>query len=200
MIKIVLIVDNVLFRSALAAAIGGAEDLQIVSATGGTDVPPDGWGGCPDVAIVDLDTSGDQPFAVVREVAQRLSGCRILVLTNGSAPNALGRALHAQVRGFVSKDSDIARLCEAVRTVAAGGTVAEARVALAALSLPKNPLTVREVEVLQLVALGLPVSDIAEQLYLTGGTVRNYLSTILRKVGARNRLEAVRNAQDARWL
>jgi len=201
MIQVVLIADMVMFRSALATTLAAEEDLEIVGELSCTEAMREVRGmPLPDVAVVDFDARGAAAFTIVRALGRRIPDCRIIGLAGMTSPNGLRRALAAKVLGFMSKDSDPQRLAEAVRTVAAGGRVIEPGLAIAALSRPPNPLTSRETEVLRLVAEGLPMDEIAAKLYLSGGTVRNYLSSVIRKVGARNRIEAVRTAQESDWL
>lgn len=205
MIRILLVADVILFRGALATTLTNEEDFQVTAemscadlAAGGPDAVAKA--GQPDVVIIDLDARRAGAFVAIRTINEYCPDCRIVLLTGMAAPDALRRALHSKVRGLVSKDSPPARLVDAIRTVADGERVIEATVALAALSRPGNALTARELEILRLVAEGLSAAEIGNRLYLTCGTVRNYLSTIIRKCGARNRIEAVRVAQEAHWL
>src|SRR5512142_221147 len=194
-----------LFRGALAATLAGEPDFSIVgemtcTELGASEPSTAERAGHPDVAVVDRDARRAGAFTAIRVLNEYCPECHIVLLTGMAAPDALRRALRSKVRGLVSKESRPARLADAIRTVATGERVIEAGVALAALSRPKSVLTARELEILRLVAEGLSAVEIATRLYLTAGTIRNYLSTILRKVGARNRIEAVRIAQEAHWL
>jgi two-component system response regulator DesR len=105
-----------------------------------------------------------------------------------------------QARGFASKQLPPDDLVAMIRQVAGGDRVIDPRSALAALGAARNPLTAREVDVLRLAAEGLSSKAIGQRLFLTDGTVRNHMSAILRKTGARNRVDAIRRAQDAGWL
>lgn len=122
------------------------------------------------------------------------------MLTGLGRPGTLRKALDAQVIGFLLKDAPPSQLADSVRKVARGDRVIDKELALAAWDTKENPLTTRETEVLHLAAAGAEVSDIAKSLHLSTGTVRNYLTTILHKLGARNRLDAVRLATEAGWL
>jgi two-component system response regulator DesR len=106
----------------------------------------------------------------------------------------------AQVRGLVGKDALPSRLADCIRRIAKGERIIDPSLAVVALRAPRNPLTTREREVLDIMAAGLPSAEIAAQLDISAGTVGNYISTIIRKTGARNRLEAVRIAEEAGWL
>jgi two-component system response regulator DesR len=149
---------------------------------------------------VDLDSRRTAPLAALQCLAEYAPGCAVLALTGVGAPAALRRALDTRVRGFVSKDGEVAQLVAAVLRVAAGERFIEPGIAIAALSAPRNPLTAREIDVLRLAADGLSPAEIAGSLFLSPGTVRNYLSVIVRKLGARGRLDAVRVAVEASWL
>ena len=102
--------------------------------------------------------------------------------------------------GLISKDAPPSRLADGIRRVARGERVIDPALAVAALRAPRNPLTMRELEVLRVLAMGLPSAEIAAKLDLRIGTVCNYVSTIIRKTGARNRVEAVRIAGESGWL
>jgi two-component system response regulator DesR len=106
----------------------------------------------------------------------------------------------ARVAGFVVKDAPSQELIDAVRRVAAGGRVIDPQLALAALEAPDNPLSPREAEVLKRHAAGADAAVIAAEMFLSYGTVRNYLASAVTKLGARNRVEAARVAAEAGWL
>jgi two-component system response regulator DesR len=193
----VLVVGNVaLFRSALAATLANEHDLDVV---GEIDSAGDLRAAAADVAVVDLEPAGPASAPTVY-----LPGCTpprsVVVLTTKQAPKHL-RCVHADhIRGVVAKDGGVDQLVRAVRRVAAGERVIEpARAATTGLP-AGNPLTDREVEVLRLAAEGRSSARIADDLGLTIGTVRNYMSAIIRKAGVRNRLEAIRTAGRAGWL
>jgi two-component system response regulator DesR len=122
------------------------------------------------------------------------------VLAGPGLTEAVHEALDKHVQGFVGTDTAPHQLTEYVRRVAAGERVIDPVLAVAALSAPHNPLTAREREVLRLAGTGSSSAEIAARLHLSAGTVRNYLSAIMHKTGARNRLEAFRIAEEAGWL
>jgi two-component system, NarL family, response regulator DesR len=115
-------------------------------------------------------------------------------------PRDLRRAVAAHAAGFVRKDADPASISYAIRQVAQGNKALDADLAFAALDTLVNPMTPREVDVLRLAAAGAPTADIARQLCLTAGTVRNHISAILTKTGARNRIDVIRLAGQCGWL
>ena len=201
MIRILLITDVILLRGALSAVLSAEEDLEVVGEHSNSDVVVQiARKAAPDVAVIDVDQDSTGPFAIARALKQAVPQCGVLLLTALGTPRALRQALDVHVQGYFSKESGHWQLAEAIRRVAKGERVIDPAFAVAALSVPRSPLTGREVEVLRLAGDGLPLTEIASELHLAQGTVRNYLSTILRKTSARNRLEAVRVAVEAGWL
>lgn len=137
---------------------------------------------------------------VLEGLEKEAPDCAPVILVDVDTPGAVGGDLQPRARGFVSKDSATGQLAEYLRRVATGERVIDPALAVAAWSAPPNPLSLREREVLRVAAWGLPSTEIAKTLHLSVGTVRNYLSSIMRKTGARNRLEAVRIAAESGWL
>jgi two-component system response regulator DesR len=190
-----------LLRGALAAVLSLEADMDVVGDLGRLDdvlalaraVPPD-------VAIINIDLLADDGLSTVALLNAELPDCAILVLAGVDAPGRLSRALDGHVRGFIGKQSAPCELICGVRKLARGERVIDSYLAVAVLGAPRNPLSPRERDVLSVAATGLPSREVAAKLHLTAGTVRNYISAILRKTGARNRLEAVRVAEDAGWL
>jgi two-component system response regulator DesR len=187
----VLVVGGVaLFRGALAATLANEDDLDVV---GVVDSGRDAGLTPVDVSVIDLD--GATPTGAP---APALAG----VVPNGPvvALTAEGSTLpwlpSGRIHGLVAKDGGVEQLVRAVRRVAAGERVVESASGAAA----DSPLTEREVEVLRLIAQGRSSAHIADHLGLTVGTVRNYVSAIIRKTGVRNRLEAMSVAAQSGWL
>jgi two-component system response regulator DesR len=182
-------------------ALSHEDDFTVVSAVSSVDlsattiVQADA-----DVAVIDLDTRRTAAYAALHVVAEHAPTCCVLALTRVTARAAVRQALEKQVSGFLHRDCDVGQVIDAIRRVAAGERFIEPGLAVAALNAARSPLTLRELEVLRLAADGHAPADIAAALFLTTGTVRNYLSVIMRKLGARSRLEAVSKAQDASWL
>jgi two-component system response regulator DesR len=154
----------------------------------------------PDVAVLDIDLPKTDGLTAAAELRDRAPDSRVLILTGLGRPGNLRRALAARVAGFVLKDAPSHELVDAVRRIAAGERVIDAQLAVAALEMPDNPLSPREVEVLKRHAAGADPEEIAAAMYLTYGTVRNYLASAVTKLGARNRVDAARIAADAGWL
>jgi two-component system response regulator DesR len=129
-----------------------------------------------------------------------LPGTAVVALSAKQTPGVLRRALNAGVRGFASRTQAPGELAEVIRRVARGDLMFHQDTALATLAVMENPLTEREREVLRLAAQGLPSREIAARLFLTKGTVRNYLSDAMHKLDCPNRLRAVRRAEECGWL
>ncbi len=196
MIRVLLVADEALFRSALAATLANEDDLDVV---GEFDSARDLGRTPADVAIVDGDVPG-RSGVVTPGPGGRIRVRSVLVLTTDHAPSARRFTGVGGVTGLVAKDRGMGELVDAVRRVAAGEPVFGLAPSSAAARTPDSPLTERETDVLRLAADGLPSARIADDLGLTVGTVRNYMSAIVRKTGSRNRLEAVRAASTAGWL
>ncbi|GGS66411.1 DNA-binding response regulator [Planobispora rosea] len=201
MIKVLLAEDQRILLEALAALLDLEVDLTVVARVGrGDDILPAALEHTPDVAVLDIDLPGIDGITAAAELAERLPACRTIILTALSRPGHLRRALGAGVAGFLPKDSDPVRLVAAIRDVVAGERVVDPRLAVAALDAPDNPLTSRETEVLRLIASGAEPAQVAAELFLSHGTVRNYLASAVSKLNARNRMDAVRIATEAGWL
>jgi two-component system response regulator DesR len=200
-IRILLAEDQHVVRGALVALLELEADLTVVAQTGrGDEVLPAALAHRPDVAVLDVDMPGLDGLAAAAQLYERLPECRTLILTGYGKPGHLRRALAAQVAGFLLKTAPPDQLVAAIRTVAAGQRVLDPELALTAWDLADNPLTPREIEVLRLTGGGAEAPEIAAQLFLTAGTVRNHLTAIVAKLSARNRTDAVRIAQEAGWL
>jgi two-component system response regulator DesR len=196
-IRVLVADDQELVRGGLAALLSLEDDIEVVAEVGrGDQVEAAVAEHRPDVILLDIEMPGMSGLAV----AERLRGRRVVIVTTFGRPGYLGRALAAGVAGFVVKDAPVAELTAAVRRVMAGETVIDPKLAVSALTVGPSPLTQREAEVLRTASGGATVADIARHLFLTEGTVRNYLSSAIGKTGARNRAEAVRVAESRGWL
>ncbi|GAA3232948.1 response regulator transcription factor [Actinocorallia longicatena] len=201
MIKVLLAEDQHVVRAALAALLDLEPDLTVVAQVAtGADVLPAALVALPDVAVLDIDMPVRDGLAAAAELRERLPGCRVLMLTGDGRPGQLRRAMEARVTGFLLKTVPPDELAAAIRTVAAGGRVVDPSLAAAAWDLADNPLTPRELDVLRLTAGGAEAPEIAERLFLSPGTVRNNLTSIIAKLNARGRPDAVRIAREAGWL
>jgi two-component system, NarL family, response regulator DesR len=154
----------------------------------------------PDVAVLDIDMPGADGLTVAERLQADGASCAVCILTSFGRPGYLRRAMSAGVRGFVAKDAPTEELAAAIRKVHAGGRYLDAELAASAMAAGDNPLTAREREILRLIGAGTETSRIAALLHLTEGTVRNYLSSAMTKLGESNRMAAVRAAQEMGWI
>lgn len=202
LIRILLAQRSALLRAALAALLCRERDMEVVAElSDGADWISVVRGHRPDITVLDDDLPGADEI-IGRDAPDPLPACPILVLTDRRRSAALGRAVarRADRLGLIERGAPPEELLTAVRRLNRGEPVLDPELALAALTAQHSPLTDREREVLEIAALGLPVSDIADKLCLASGTVRNYLSRTITKTGARTRIEAIRIAQDAGWI
>jgi two-component system, NarL family, response regulator DesR len=196
-IGVVIVEEMGLLRSALSAVLSSESDVEVLAEVDSVERVT----GRPDVIVVDLDlAAAKDALTAVARVRVRLPGAAVLAMSARWSADLLLRAVEAEVLGFVSKDLSPDRFVRLVRLIARGERVIDPRVAAAAFNPPTNPLTERERDVLRAAAEGLPPKEIATRLHLAHGTVRNRLSDIMRKTGARNRLEAIRVAREKGWL
>ncbi|OZM71347.1 DNA-binding response regulator [Amycolatopsis antarctica] len=201
MITVLLAEDMHLVRGAVVALLAREPDITVVAeVSAGDAVLPAALACRPDVAVLDVDLPALDGIAAAAELRAGIPGCRVLMLTALGRPTVLRKAMAAGVDGFLVKDAPPAELADAIRAVANGRRVLDPALAAAALRLRDNPLSEREIEVLRQAADGAEIDEIAARLYLSKGTVRNYLGMIVTKLDARNRLDAVRIAAEQDWL
>ncbi len=201
MIRLLLADDQELIRSALALLLDLQEDFEVVASVGrGDEVLAAARAHQPDVALLDIDMPGIDGLAAAGVLAKEVPQCRSLILTTFGRPGYLRRAMESGAYGFVVKDAPPEQLADAVRRVAAGERVVDPALAAATLASGASPLSARERDVLVAARPGATVTEIADKLCLSEGTIRNYLSTAIAKTGTRNRTEAVRLADERGWL
>jgi two-component system response regulator DesR len=201
MIRLLLADDQTLVRTALATMLGLEEDFVVVAQVGrGDEVVAAALRSDPDVALLDIEMPGMDGLAAAAALAHELPNCKLIMLTAFGRPGYLRRAMEAGASGFVVKDAPAEQLADAVRRVARGERVVDPALAAATLAGGPSPLTGRERDVLVASRDGATVADIAGKLFLSEGTVRNYLSAAIAKSGVRNRVEAVRVADQRGWL
>jgi two-component system, NarL family, response regulator DesR len=188
--------DQAMVRGALSALLGMEDDIEIVAeASRGDEVLPAALDVFPDVALLDGEMPGSDGLSAAAQLKERLPACRVIILTTFGRAGYLKRAMESGALGFMLKDTPATELASAIRRVAAGERVLDPELAAAALSEGGSPLTDRERDVLRASADGATIEDVAAKLYLSEGTVRNYLSTAIKKLGMRNRVEAARFAE-----
>jgi two-component system response regulator DesR len=200
-IRILLAEDMNMVRGALVALLNLETDLEVVcELERGDEILDAAIDVKPDIAVIDIDLPGLDGLSAAVQLRERLPGCKTLMLTSLGRPGTLRRALAAEVDGYLLKDESPDELAHAIRRVVAGHRVIDSKLALASWSGTQSPLTERETEVLRLAAEGSEAKEIASALHLSSGTVRNYLTTVVTKLNARNRVDAIRIARDAGWL
>ncbi|MFI6600692.1 response regulator [Nonomuraea sp. NPDC050536] len=202
MIRLLLAEDQHVIREALVALLGLEPDLEVVEAVdSGDKVVAAALVHRPDVAVLDVDMPGTADgLDAAGELRAKLPECRTLMLTGHGKPGHLRRALASQVDGFMLKTASPEELSAAIRKVARGERVLDPALAATAWNLADNPLTPREADVLRLVAGGAEAAEIAGGLFLSAGTVRNYITAIIAKLNARTPTDAVRIASEAGWI
>ncbi|MEV5986228.1 response regulator transcription factor [Streptomyces sp. NPDC052051] len=201
MIRILIAEDVNMVRGALVALLNLHDDLDVVcEVERGDQIVDMALEHRPDVAVIDIDLPGVDGLSAATRLRELLPQCRTLILTSLGRPGTLRRALEARVAGYLLKDAPSAELASAVRRVAAGYRAVDPELALAAWGESESPLTDRETQVLRLAAEGAEAREIASMLRLSAGTVSNYLTVIVAKLNARNRVDAIRIARDADWL
>ena len=201
LITVVLADDQHMVRGALAALLNLEDDIEVIGEVGrGDELVAAVETLAPDVALVDIEMPGLDGLAATAILSAVTPAVGILILTTFGRPGYLRRAMEAGALGFVVKDTPADQLADAVRRVARGERVVDPTLAAATLADGTSPLTGRERDVLMAARDGATVSDLAGRLFLSEGTVRNYLSSSIAKTGSRNRTEAVRIAEERGWL
>ncbi|MFV2119438.1 response regulator [Streptomyces sp. Act-28] len=200
-VRVLLADDEHLIRGALAALLGLEDDLEVVAeAASGPEAIAMARAHRPDVAVLDLQMPGLDGVRVATALRAELPDCQTMIVTGHGRPGHLKRALAAGVRGFVPKTVSAQRLAEVIRAVHAGSRYVDPELAADAISAGDSPLTAREAEILELAADGAPVAELARRVSLSPGTVRNYLSSAVSKLGAENRHTAARLARERGWV
>jgi two-component system response regulator DesR len=201
MIRLLLADDQELVRTALVALLSLEADFEVVAAVGrGDEVAAAAKAFRPDVALLDIEMPGIDGLAAAHVLTHEVPECRSLILTTFGRPGYLQRAMESGALGFVVKDAPAEQLAAAIRRVAAGERVVDPALAAETLTRGVSPLTARERDVFVAARPGATVAEIASKLFLSEGTIRNYLSAGIAKVGARNRAEAIRTADERGWL
>lgn len=200
MIRVVIAEDQAMLRGALSTLLSLEDDIEVVAeAADGGEALREVRERAPDVLLTDIEMPGSSGIDVAETIRREGLGTRVLIVTTFSRPGYLQRALHAGVSGYVLKDASSDELAGAVRAVHRGERYVPSELAGLAWTTP-DPLTDRERQVLRLAESGLTNKQIAAELVLSVGTVRNYLTEAMDKLQASNRIEAFRTARDLGWL
>ena len=200
-IRILLAEDQAMVRGALTALLNLEEDLEVVAEVSqGDQVLLTAKKTKADIALLDIEMPGSDGLSAAEALHKNLPTCRIVILTTFGRSGYLRRAMESGAVGFLLKDAPADQLAIAIRRVMAGERVVDPELALSALSDGDNPLTGRERDVLKASLDGASIADIAAQLYLSEGTVRNHISTAIQKLNVHNRMEAAHLARERGWL
>jgi two-component system response regulator DesR len=200
-IRLLVADDQDLVRQALCALLALQADFEVVAQVGrGDEVVAAVLAHQPDVALLDIEMPGLDGLAAAAVVTTQAPDCKVVILTTFGRAGYLRRAMDAGAAGFVVKDARAEVLADAIRRVVQGEKVVDPALAVATLTVGESPLTARERDVLIVARDGSTVVEIAGKLYLSEGTVRNYLSNAIAKTRTRNRMEAVRVADERGWL
>jgi two-component system response regulator DesR len=204
--RLLLAEDQAMIREALATLLDLEADLEVVASVGRGDevlgalAEAKAAGNEVDVALLDIEMPGIDGICAAERAHAAYPSLRIVILTTFGRPGFLRRAMEAGASAFLVKDAPAAQLADAIRRVVAGERVIDPDLAAAALADGVNPLTSRERDVLGASAGGASNAEIAAKLFLSEGTVRNYLSACIQKTGTRNRTEALTLARTKGWL
>lgn len=200
-IRVLVADDQHLVRGAIAALLGLERDIEVVAEVArGDEIVTAARASSPDVALLDVQMPGLDGLAATAVLRREVPSCRVLVVTTFARPGYLRRALEAGASGYMVKDAAPSSLADAVRRVHAGLRVVDPDLAAESLAAGDNPLTGRERDILHAARGGSTVAEVARLLFLSEGTVRNYLSAAIGKTGTRSRAEAIAVAERNGWL
>lgn len=199
-ISVLLAEDQAMLRGALVALLGMEDDIQVVGSAGDGETA---WRELqrlkPDLLVTDIEMPGLSGLELAQRIQRHDLPVRVVIVTTFARTGFLRRALDAGVAGYLLKDAPAEQLADALRQVARGGRVVDPQLAADAWA-QADPLSDRERRVLRLAGEGRSAGEIAETLGLSHGTVRNYLSECIGKLGVANRIEAYRLARQKGWL
>lgn len=201
MIRVLLADDHHMVREALALLLGTEDGIEVIADVGrGDEAVAQALKLRPDVAVLDIDMPGMDGLSAAERLSRELPACKVVIVTGHGRPGNLRRAMAAGVRGFLGKDTPGSRLAQVIKQVHDGARYIDPQLAADALGAEECPLTPRELDALRAASDGSPVSRIARTLGLSEGTVRNYLSAAVTKLGTDNRHTAVQAARELGWL
>lgn len=200
MIRIVLADDEQLIRGALVALLELEDDLEVVgSADNGTDAVALAQELAPEVCVLDLEMPPTDGIYAAEQILRSVN-TRVVMVTRHARPGVLRRALASKISGFVPKSTPAEKLASVIRDVAAGKRYVDPEIAATALNAESCPLTARELEVLRLSRSGESIQSMAKTLHLAPGTVRNYVSSAMARLGVQTRYEAATIAWEQGWI
>ncbi|PLR77307.1 DNA-binding response regulator [Bacillus sp. V3-13] len=200
MIRIIIAEDQRMLRGALGSLLELEDDIDVVAeAANGDEALQLILDQKPDVCLMDIEMPIKSGLEVAEVLKARNSQCKIIILTTFARPGYFERALKAEVDGYMLKDGSVDELADTIRNVMKGKKQFSPELIFGSVR-TENPLTTREREILKLVAEGKTAKEISSLLYLSSGTVRNYISEILNKLECKNRIEAISIAEEKGWI
>ncbi|MBP2240849.1 DNA-binding NarL/FixJ family response regulator [Cytobacillus eiseniae] len=200
MIRIVIAEDQGMLRGALGSLLDFEEDIEVIAqAKNGEEALHFIQMLHPDVCLMDIEMPIKSGLEVAEELKTHLSTCKIIILTTFARPGYFERALKAEVHGYLLKDGSSDELAQSIRNVMKGKREFAPELIFGSMK-EDNPLTEREREVLRLVADGKTAKEISSALFLSTGTIRNYMSEIIGKLNVKNRIEAISKAEEKGWI
>lgn len=200
MIRIVIAEDQRMLRNALGTLLSFEDDFEIVGEAKSGDVVMQLIAlHKPDICLLDIEMPGKSGLEVADEMKRSGSNCKVIILTTFARPGYFERAIKAGVYGYLLKDGSIDELAESIRRVMQGKREYSPELIVNSFA-EDNPLTGREQEILKLAAEGKTSREISNILFLSSGTVRNYLSEIFQKLDVKNKIEAIQKAKEKGWL
>ncbi|MGG1516028.1 response regulator transcription factor [Paenibacillus oryzisoli] len=198
--RVIIAEDQGMLRGALSALLDLEDDIEVVGqADNGEQALELIQDLLPDICLLDIEMPKMTGLDVAEKVKTDGLACKVVILTTFSRSGYFQRAMRTGVHGFLLKDSPIEELSAALRTVQLGGRAVSPALALTFWD-TENPLTSKEQEILKLIAQGLSANEMAKILFLSSGTIRNYVSEILQKLDAKNRIDAIAIAEKNGWL
>jgi two-component system response regulator DesR len=201
LIRVLIAEDQAMVRGALKALLAMEDDIEIVGEVARADeVVRVASQSRPDVALLDIEMPGGDGITAAAELRKEVPSCKVLIVTTFGRPGFLRRAMESGASGFMLKDAPAHELALAIRRTMRGERVVDPGLAATALSAGDSPLSDRERDVLTAGQEGASIAEIAKSLFLSEGTVRNYLSSAIQKLNVSNRTEAARVAEEQGWL
>lgn len=201
MIRVIIAEDQQMLRGALTSLLSFEEDIQVAAEfsdgqTAWEFIQRD----VPDVCILDIEMPNISGLELAGKIKDEQLGCKVMIITTFARPGYLQKAMDHEVNGYLLKDEPIDFLIDAIRRVHAGEVLVSKDLAPALFMKQQNPLNEREIAILRLVREGLSTNDISRDLFLTKGTVRNYLSIAIQKLHVDSRQMAVKKASEKGWI
>ncbi|KOP80353.1 transcriptional regulator [Lysinibacillus sp. FJAT-14745] len=201
MIRVLLAEDQQMLRGALTSLLSFEPDIEVIAEVSDGQTA---WEyiqqELPDVCVLDIEMPNLSGLDLAEKIRQKNLPCKVMIVTTFARPGYLQKAMDCEVHGYLLKDEPIDYLIETIRKVMKGEKVVSRDLAATLFMKEQNPLNEREIAVLQLVKEGLTTNEISKKLFLTKGTIRNYLSTSIQKLHVESRQQAAQVASDKGWL